>query len=55
MDKPLLQKIEQCRKEMIALSGSYKLTSDVVVETSKKLDNLLNEYQLKANKKGINY
>ncbi|HAM79514.1 aspartyl-phosphate phosphatase Spo0E family protein [Ornithinibacillus bavariensis] len=49
MDKLLLQKIEQCRKEMIALSGSYKLSSEVMVETSKKLDHLLNEYQLKCN------
>ncbi|WP_010099565.1 aspartyl-phosphate phosphatase Spo0E family protein [Ornithinibacillus scapharcae] len=46
MDKHLLQKIEQCRKEMIALSDTYHLTSEVVVETSKKLDLLLNEYQL---------
>ncbi|MEN2467931.1 aspartyl-phosphate phosphatase Spo0E family protein [Ornithinibacillus sp. FSL M8-0202] len=46
MDKLLLQEIEQCRKEMITLSNKYKLTSEVVVETSKKLDNLLNQYQL---------
>jgi Spo0E like sporulation regulatory protein len=44
MDKLLLQ-IEQCRKEMIALSDTYKLTSEAVVKTSKKLDNLLNQYQ----------
>ncbi len=46
MDKLLLQEIEQCRKEMITLSNKNKLTSEVVVETSKKLDNLLNQYQL---------
>ncbi|WP_081755788.1 aspartyl-phosphate phosphatase Spo0E family protein [Paucisalibacillus sp. EB02] len=45
MDKLLLQ-IEQCRKEMIALSDTYKLTSEVVVKTSEKLDNLLNQYQI---------
>jgi hypothetical protein len=45
MDKLLLQ-IEQCRKEMITLSDTYKLTSEVVVETSKKLDYLLNQYQI---------
>ncbi|MFS0674922.1 aspartyl-phosphate phosphatase Spo0E family protein [Ornithinibacillus sp. 179-J 7C1 HS] len=45
MNKPLLQEIEQCRKEMITLSNKYKLTSEVVVATSKKLDNLLNQYQ----------
>jgi hypothetical protein len=48
MDKLLLKKIEQCRKEMIALSSSNKLTSDAVVETSKKLDLLLNEYQFSS-------
>lgn len=41
----LMKKIEQCRAEMIALSNSYPLTSEVVVKTSMKLDELINEYQ----------
>ncbi len=41
----LLEEIEQCRKEMIALSDSYPLTSEVVVKSSIKLDALINEYQ----------
>ncbi|GGA78747.1 aspartyl-phosphate phosphatase Spo0E family protein [Ornithinibacillus halotolerans] len=45
MDKHLLEQIEECRKELIALSDNNKLTSKIVVETSKKLDDLLNEYQ----------
>jgi Spo0E like sporulation regulatory protein len=45
MDK-LLQKIEKCRKEMIALSDTHKLNSEVIVEKSKKLDHLLNEYRM---------
>ncbi|WP_188456741.1 aspartyl-phosphate phosphatase Spo0E family protein [Virgibacillus oceani] len=40
----LLEKIEQCREEMITLSCSYGLTADVVVQSSKQLDKLLNEY-----------
>ncbi|WP_083443537.1 aspartyl-phosphate phosphatase Spo0E family protein [Ornithinibacillus contaminans] len=47
MDKHLLQKIEQCRKELIALSVSHHLTSDVMVEASRKLDKLLNEYRVR--------
>lgn len=41
----LLEKIEDCRKEMITLSDLYGMTSEVVIQTSKKLDILLNEYQ----------
>lgn len=41
----LLEKIEICREEMITLSDLYGMTSEVVIQTSKKLDNLLNEYQ----------
>ncbi|WP_163971419.1 aspartyl-phosphate phosphatase Spo0E family protein [Oceanobacillus halotolerans] len=41
----LLQKIEDCRKEMIMLSSSYEMTSEIVVQSSKKLDALINEYQ----------
>lgn len=41
----LLEKIEICREEMITLSDLYGMTSEVVIQTSKKLDGLLNEYQ----------
>lgn len=44
----LLKKIEQCRAEMIMLSHSYRMTDDIVVQSSKKLDALLNQYQDKA-------
>ncbi|SHF73164.1 aspartyl-phosphate phosphatase Spo0E family protein [Ornithinibacillus halophilus] len=47
METYLLKKIEKCRKEMIELSTTYGLTSKKVVQSSKKLDNLLNEYQKK--------
>ncbi|WP_099156745.1 aspartyl-phosphate phosphatase Spo0E family protein [Virgibacillus ndiopensis] len=40
----LLEKIEQCREEMITLSCSQDLTAEVVVQSSKQLDELLNEY-----------
>jgi len=41
----LLKEIEQCRKEMIKLSIIHGLTSDVVVQSSQRLDRLINEYQ----------
>ncbi|MGY0693973.1 Spo0E family sporulation regulatory protein-aspartic acid phosphatase [Virgibacillus sp. FSP13] len=41
----LLKKIEQCRDEMITLGCSHGLTSEIVVQSSKQLDKLLNEYQ----------
>lgn len=41
----LLKQIEWCRSEMITLSQSYDMTDDVVVKASKRLDELLNEYQ----------
>lgn len=41
----LLKQIEQCRKEMIMLSQSHKMTDDIVIASSKKLDALLNRYQ----------
>ncbi|GAA0594193.1 hypothetical protein GCM10009001_07890 [Virgibacillus siamensis] len=41
----LLEKIEQCRNEMIILSSDHELTSEIVIESSKKLDDLLNTYQ----------
>ncbi|WP_082684202.1 aspartyl-phosphate phosphatase Spo0E family protein [Lentibacillus amyloliquefaciens] len=40
----LLEKIEKCRLEMLELSKQYGLTSMPVVESSKRLDNLLNKY-----------
>lgn len=30
---------------MITLSHSYQMTDDVVIQSSKKLDDLLNQYQ----------
>jgi len=44
----LLKQIEQCRAEMITLSHSYRMTDDVVIQSSKKLDDLLNQYQNKT-------
>ncbi|RKQ29053.1 aspartyl-phosphate phosphatase Spo0E family protein [Oceanobacillus halophilus] len=41
----LLEKIEECREEMILLSDDHDLTSDVVISSSMKLDELINEYQ----------
>ncbi|GAB3062947.1 Spo0E family sporulation regulatory protein-aspartic acid phosphatase [Virgibacillus ainsalahensis] len=44
----LLEKIEECRKEMISLSDTHELTSDAVISSSMKLDKLINEYQNSA-------
>lgn len=44
----LLEKIEIRREEMISLSDLYGMTSEVVVQSSKELDGLLNEYQSKS-------
>ncbi|WP_245799116.1 aspartyl-phosphate phosphatase Spo0E family protein [Virgibacillus siamensis] len=41
----ILEKIEQYRDEMIILSNDHGLTSEIVIESSKKLDDLLNTYQ----------
>ncbi|WP_240508128.1 aspartyl-phosphate phosphatase Spo0E family protein [Virgibacillus indicus] len=41
----LLEKIEECREEMITLSSTHALTSEAVVLSSMKLDKLINEYQ----------
>jgi len=43
----LLEKIEETRKEMIALSDSHALTSDAVIASSMELDKLIIEYQNK--------
>ncbi|WP_186578128.1 aspartyl-phosphate phosphatase Spo0E family protein [Aquibacillus kalidii] len=45
MDKKLylLQKIENCRADMIELSRTMELTSDAVINASVRLDYLLNE------------
>ena len=40
----LLEKIEQCRKEMMSLSDSNALTSEKVISSSTKLDKLINDY-----------
>jgi len=40
----LLKEIEQCRREMIKLSNNHGLTSDVVVQSSQRLDELINQY-----------
>lgn len=45
MRKSLLLKIEQCREEMLTLSDLHGMTSEIVLQSSKKLDDLLNEYQ----------
>ncbi|WP_082918258.1 aspartyl-phosphate phosphatase Spo0E family protein [Oceanobacillus sp. Castelsardo] len=41
----LLEKIENCRKEMILLSNNQDLTSEAVVSSSMRLDELINLYQ----------
>lgn len=42
----LLKQIETCREEMITLSELYGMSSVEVVDCSKKLDHLLNEYEM---------
>jgi len=44
----LLEKIEQCRKEMISLSDFNALTSEKVISSSAKLDKLINEYVISS-------
>nr|WP_202406588.1 aspartyl-phosphate phosphatase Spo0E family protein [Virgibacillus massiliensis] len=39
-----MEEIEKCREEMISLSDSHALTSEVVISSSTKLDQLINEY-----------
>lgn len=53
MDKSLiLLEIEQCREEMISLGREHGLASNEVIQASKRLDGLLNDYQSSAfNKK----
>jgi len=41
----LLKKIEACRQEMTSLYASHSLTSDVMIESSMRLDKLINKYQ----------
>lgn len=46
MDNSLLLKnIETCRLEMIMLCKKYGMSSEHVIDCSKKLDLLLNEYE----------
>lgn len=40
----LLKKIEECRHEIMRLSYSHDLTSEIIVQTSEKMDMLLNDY-----------
>ena len=41
----LIEKIEECREEMISLSITHDLTSEAVIASSVKLDQLINTYQ----------
>lgn len=41
----LIEKIEACREEMISLSTTHDLTSEAVIASSVKLDELINAYQ----------
>lgn len=41
----LLEKIEDCRRELISLSSNHDLTSKAVIESSMKLDTLIYKYQ----------
>jgi hypothetical protein len=47
----LLQDIESCRLEMIRIACENSLQNHKVIETSKKLDGLLNRYYLLSSKK----
>lgn len=47
----LLDQIEQCRREMIALSDLHGINADIVIQSSKRLDELLNALQLLPNRK----
>lgn len=47
----LLKDIEKCRKEMVELAATTSLSNQRVIDTSTKLDRLLNKYyHLSANK-----
>ncbi|MDY0395009.1 Spo0E family sporulation regulatory protein-aspartic acid phosphatase [Virgibacillus halophilus] len=54
MPKVLLKEIEICRKEMIALANEHGLNSESVIHCSKKLDDLLNQYQKKKKSNALN-
>lgn len=43
----LLSEIEQCRREMVLLAMETSFTNLGVVEKSERLDQLLNEYEMK--------
>ncbi|WP_264807268.1 aspartyl-phosphate phosphatase Spo0E family protein [Cytobacillus sp. NCCP-133] len=49
--KELLRAIEDCRSEMIQLAAANSYTNLRVVETSSKLDQLLNKYYTLSAKK----
>jgi hypothetical protein len=38
--------IENCREEMVRLASKTSLANSLVIETSKRLDSLLNKYHL---------
>lgn len=44
----LLEKIEQYREELATLVCRYGLSSEIVLQTSKELDVLINKYQKKS-------
>lgn len=45
MGEQILSQIEYCREEMVQLSTHMPLSSKEVVEVSKRLDTLLNQYE----------
>ncbi|EWG09542.1 aspartyl-phosphate phosphatase Spo0E family protein [Cytobacillus firmus] len=49
--KDLLRDIEDCRTRMIQLAASGSFTDHMVVDTSSKLDELLNKYYTLTAKK----
>ncbi|MBU8732564.1 MULTISPECIES: aspartyl-phosphate phosphatase Spo0E family protein [Cytobacillus] len=49
--KELLRDIEECRSRMIQLTASASFTDHSVVDTSTKLDQLLNKYYTLTAKK----
>ncbi|MBN8203855.1 MULTISPECIES: Spo0E family sporulation regulatory protein-aspartic acid phosphatase [Bacillaceae] len=49
--KELLRDIEDCRSRMMQLAASASFTDHMVVDTSTKLDQLLNKYYTLTAKK----
>lgn len=42
----LLEQIELCRSEMVRLSALHGINADIVIQSSKRLDDLLTQFQI---------